>query len=144
MSRGDQGGHGDTGVSNIVEFKRGSSQRDITIVIKANNCAVKSCCSICGICDRENSPFDAYLDEPGYHWVCGQCLEQHEFKGYARCLEILNNAAYFALHETEAAKEVLEHVKGVLEQAWYDRNPRAVPALEFKDADDGDGEGIPF
>jgi hypothetical protein len=128
-------------VSNIVEFKRGSSQRDIAIVIKANNCAVKSCCSICGICDREQTPFDAYLDEPGYHWVCGQCLEQHEFKGYAQCLDILNSAAYLVLRDEYAAKqrEALSKVNKILGEALgFSDNTASI------DTSDDDTSDCPF
>lgn len=129
-------------MSNIVEFKRGSSQRDITIVIKANNCAVKSCCSICGICDRENSPFDAYLDEPaGYSWVCGSCLDKHEFKGYAQCLEILNSAAYLILRDEYASKqrEALNKVKEILGEALgFSENTASI------DTSDDDTSDCPF
>lgn len=45
------------------------------VVLKANNCAVREVCARCGLKDRAESPFAAFI-EGTWDWVCPRCAAE--------------------------------------------------------------------
>lgn len=70
--------------SNLVD-------RNISIVIKRNNFAVKTQCALCDLVDRPDSPF-APMIEGTEEWVCFRCFQKHTLPYAYEALHLMNLA----------------------------------------------------